>query len=187
MTNKLLEGVQYRERKHEFPDWKQSEDSKYHPWKDIPDNGKGMVFASYTQFRVKPEFTYRVNDYGHQSLDDALEAIRNSFDNGSLVGTVEKQELAKVSLSALMEERHIQYSYGANWYDYHKAVEKGLAHRVQFRIRPEYIYTLQFSDGRKTRTFTDKVEMSKAVQLLVDSGDFHFSAIETVKEPTYAW
>jgi hypothetical protein len=187
MTDKLLEGIQYRELKTEFPDYKYTEEQRYGDWQDVPGNGKGMVFATSTQFRTKPDYTYRVDNYGHQSLDDALEAIRNKFENGSLKATVEKQEIGKVPVGTLLQERHVQYSSGANWYDVKEGFKGGIFHRTQFRVRPEVVYTLQFSDGRKTRTFNNKEEFTNVVRALVDKGDFHFSAIEKEKGDQYAW
>ncbi|HET7638207.1 MAG TPA: hypothetical protein VFK47_05640, partial [Ktedonobacteraceae bacterium] len=82
MTNKLLEGIQYRELKAQMPDWKHTQDQRYGDWIDIPGNGKGMVFATNAQFRTKPEYVYAVNQDAQVTIDEVLGSVKAKLSDG---------------------------------------------------------------------------------------------------------
>lgn len=188
MTDKLLEGIQYRELKPEMPDYRHTEDQRYGDWLDVPGSGKGMTFATSVQFRTKPEYIYSVNGVGeHANFDDALLALKTRFSNGALDVRITKKELARVPVDVLLAERHVQYSSGANWYDVKEGFKGNIFHRIQFRVRPEVYWDVQFGDGRKTKVFHQEDELNMFVKDMLEKKQYNFSVSERVKEPNYAW
>lgn len=145
----IFEGIEYRERKAVFPDWRN--EIQYSEWMSIP---KGVdSFVSHTQFRLKPVLGYVVtvdsnernqhNGY-HATIDAALEAMRKASVAHKEVRLSRKEHIPNGPGKQPLQHSPVETIPGnMKWTDVLFSGTDGyftLKSPARFRIRPDHYF-----------------------------------------------
>lgn len=178
MTNPF-KGMQYADRRKNFPSWNDKDSDVYYEWKDVEQ--ADMVFATSTRIRMKPETVYHLHVAGNSQVfynkDTLMSAVASHVVKDQEIRIVPGvSPLATISVPKLQMKRYGVDS--GDWTD----IKVGsspivLNYATVFRIRPDYYHVVDSIDpiNRGSVAFYDIDKLANYVNNRIRTNGLDFS------------
>jgi len=177
-----LEGVQFRERKAEFPSYG-DDDILYGEWEYVAETD-GVLFPSYTQFRLKPVIAYEVtgSTLENPRFTDLSEAMAKVSHNVEAYGVATIRAIPqKMDLITYLNSRTVQIrraGYDDSWKSIIYITPTEITEPTYFRIRPDHHFRV-VTDSAVIK-FDDADNLAKYVDKQIRTGSYDFK-VEAIK------
>lgn len=178
----VLEGVQFREPKDQFPSW---DGDNYRDWEDC--NGR-VDYPTGTEFRLPPRFDFVVTDSFDKTVlktenkTEAMARVSNMISDENFAA-IRREQFAQITVAQFLAKKDIQLKQkGQNRWQSATHFSGVTSSPTRFRFRPDDYFQVDVKTGiaQSTLDFDDVDELEKYVSRMLRTSN---NSIHVTRRP----